>query len=92
MARSAADSHNPFLSEIISSVAAVLRRNTLLQLLQNGDQQVIKKATEDKAVLGTIIPIGPNRWIIRSRIVELEQMLRAALTEYPIKNKIRGGE
>jgi len=91
MARRAAESSDPFLSEIISSGAAVLRRNTLLQLVQNGDQQVIKKATEDKTVLGTIIPIGPNHWIIRSRIAELEQMLRAALTEYHIKNKFSRG-
>ncbi|MBI4763214.1 MAG: SelB C-terminal domain-containing protein, partial [Deltaproteobacteria bacterium] len=85
-ARTAAENHDYFLSELISGSRAILSRNDLPRLAQNSSRPLIKKITDEKTVLGVMIPVGSSQWVIKSRIPELEEKLKKALALYHKEN------
>jgi selenocysteine-specific elongation factor len=91
LARTAAENNDPFLSELIAGSRAVISRSDLPRLVQNSSGQVIKKITDEKTGRGMIIPVGSSQWVIKSRIIELEEKLNEALTAYHKENVLSRG-
>ncbi|MEI7635835.1 MAG: selenocysteine-specific translation elongation factor [Syntrophus sp. (in: bacteria)] len=91
LARMAAESNNPFLSELIAGSRAVINRSDLPRLVQNSNVQIIKIITDEAAGLGVIVPVGTSQWVIKSRIAELEEKLNKALAAYHKENALSLG-
>ena len=91
MALTAAENNDPFLSELIAGSSAVLSRRDLPRLVQSSDGHTIKRITDEKTDLGIIIPVGPSQWVIKSRILELEEQLKKALVLYHKENRLSLG-
>jgi selenocysteine-specific elongation factor len=91
IARTAAENNDPFLSELIAGSSAVLNRRDLPRLVQSSDAHIIKRIADEKTDHGIIIPIGPSQWVIKSRIIELEEQFKKALVVYHKENKLSLG-
>ena len=90
-ALTAAENNDPFLSELIAGSSAIVSRRELPRLVQNSDGQIIRKSTDEKTELGIIMPVGPSQWVIKSRVVELEEQLKKYLVIYHKENKLSRG-
>jgi selenocysteine-specific elongation factor len=86
----AAEQGDYFLSEIIAGGSAVINQTELPFFVQ-GDKESIRIAIEEKVKAGVLVPAGKTQWIVKDRIVELEEKLRYLLAAYHKDNKISRG-
>ena len=91
MALAAVDNNDHFLSELIAGSSSVLSQKDLSRIVQSSDAQILKKIIDEKTDLGIIIPLGSSQWVIKSRIAELEEKLKKALTIYHKENRLSRG-
>jgi selenocysteine-specific elongation factor len=91
LARIAAETNDPFVSELIAGSRAVISRSDLPRLVQNSNGQIIKEITDEKTGMGMIVPVGASQWVIKSRITELEEKLNKALITYHKENALSCG-
>jgi selenocysteine-specific elongation factor len=89
-ARGAAESGDPFRSEILAGDAAIINLTDLPYLFRCRKQRVDEfVAAQERA--GILIPIGPVDWIIQSRIAEVEDVIVRNLTRYHSEKKYSSG-